>query len=141
MGEDNKNMAGKNKKIDNLINTTAENFQQFINVDSVIGKPIYTISGFQIIPFSKVVTANLSGGGEYGQLKVIREIDEIPFAGGAGGIVSLKPMGFLIDDGKSCQLIRVSEEPLDNLIEHATEIIRNVTSNKESPKEKRNESP
>lgn len=138
--EENKTvMAGKTKKINNLINTTAETFQQFINVDSVMGKPIYTASGFQIIPFSKVVTANLSGGGEYGQVKVIREIDGIPFAGGAGGVVSLKPMGFLIDDGKSCQLIRVSDEPLDNLIEHATEIIRNVTQSKETPKEKRNE--
>lgn len=139
MGENKRIMAGKSKKINNLINTTAETFQQFINVDSVMGKPIYTVSGFQIIPFSKVVTANLSGGGEYGQVKVIREIDGIPFAGGAGGVVSLKPMGFLIDDGKSCQLIRVSDEPLDNLIEHATEIIRNVTQNKETPKEKRNE--
>ena len=138
--EENKTvMAGKTKKINNLINTTAETFQQFINVDSVMGKPIYTVSGFQIIPFLKVVTANLSGGGEYGQVKVIREIDGIPFAGGAGGVVSLKPMGFLIDDGTSCQLIRVSDEPLDNLIEHATEIIRNVTQNKEAPKEKRNE--
>lgn len=139
MGENTAIMAGKTKKINNLINTTAETFQQFINVDSVMGKPIYTVSGFQIIPFSKVVTANLSGGGEYGNVKVIREIDGIPFAGGAGGVVNLKPMGFLIDDGKSCQLIRVSDEPLDNLIEHATEIIRNVTQNKESPKEKRHE--
>lgn len=122
-------MTTKNKKIDNIINSTVENFQQFIDANSVIGKPIYTASGFQIIPFSKIVTANLSGGGEYGKVKVIREIDGLPFAGGAGGVVSLKPMGFLVDDGKSCQLIRVSDEPLDNLIEHTSELVRNTINN------------
>ena len=98
---------------------------------------IYTASGFQVIPFSKIITANLSGGGEYGQIKVIREINGLPFAGGAGGVVSLKPMGFLVDDGKSCQLIRVSEEPLDNLIEHVSEIVRNTMTGA-TPQEKRN---
>lgn len=132
-------MATKNKKINNIINSTVENFQQFVDANSVIGKPIYTASGFQIIPFSKIVTANLSGGGEYGKIKVIREIDGLPFAGGAGGVVSLKPMGFLIDDGKSCQLIRVSEEPLDNLIEHASELVRNTITKKDFSKVKINE--
>lgn len=131
-------MASKTKKINDLISSTADTFQQLIDVNTVIGKPIYTASGFQIIPFSKITMANLSGGGEYGDVKVIREIDGTPFAGGSGGIVSMKPMGFLVDDGKSCQLIRVSEEPLDNLIEHASELIRNVTSNR-APKDTKNE--
>lgn len=130
-------MATKNKKINNLINSTTQSFQDFIDVNSVVGTPIYTASGFQVIPFSKIITANLSGGGEYGQIKVIREINGLPFAGGAGGVVSLKPMGFLVDDGKSCQLIRVSEEPLDNLIEHVSEIVRNTMTGA-TPQEKRN---
>lgn len=130
-------MATKNKKINNLINSTTQSFQDFIDVNSVVGTPIYTASGFQVIPFSKIITANLSGGGEYGQIKVIREINGLPFAGGAGGVVSLKPMGFLVDDGKSCQLIRVSEEPLDNLIEQVSEIVRNTMTGA-TPQEKRN---
>ena len=56
----------------------------------------------------------------------------MPFAGGASGIVNMKPLGFLVDDGKTCQLIRVSDEPLDNLIEHASEIVRNFTSSRET---------
>jgi sporulation protein YtfJ len=124
-------MAIKNKKINDLTNATVESFQKLIDVNTVIGNPIFTSSGFQIIPFSKITMANLSGGGEYGNVKVIREIDGLPFAGGASGIVSMKPMGFLVDDGKSCQLIRVSEEPLDNLIEHASEIVKNFTTNRD----------
>ena len=33
---------------------------------------------------------------------------------------------FLIDDGKSCHILRVTEEPLDNLIERASEIVHDV---------------
>ena len=80
----------------------------------IICKPIYTASGFQVIPFSKVTLGNLTGGGEYGDVKIVRETDALPFAGGSGAVVSMKPMGFLIDDGKSCKILRVTDEPLDN---------------------------
>ena len=119
-------MATKKKKIDNIINSTAENFQQFIDANSVIGKPIYSASGFQIIPFSKVTMGNLSGGGEYGEVKMVKELDALPFAGGSGAVVSMKPMGFLIDDGTACRVVRITDEPLDNLIERATDIVRDV---------------
>ena len=125
-------MAEKNKKLNDLINSTTENVYRLIDVNTIIGNPIYTASGFQIIPFSKITMANLSGGGEYGDVKLVKELSETPFAGGAGGVVNIKPMGFLLDDGKSCQLIRVSDEPLDNLIEHASEILRNITKNRET---------
>ena len=69
---------------------------------------------------------NLSGGGEYGDVKIVKETDALPFAGGSGAVVSMKPMGFLIDDGKSCHILRVTEEPLDNLIERASEIVHDV---------------
>ena len=121
-------MAGKTKKINNLINATAETFQQFINVDSVMGKPIYTVSGFQIIPFSKITLGSVSGGGEYGDVKVVRETNEMPFAGGNGAVVSMKPMGFLIDDGKTCRILRITDDPMDNLIERASDILHNITA-------------
>ena len=131
-------MAEKNEKINELIDSSLENLDTLADVNTVIGKPIVTASGFQVIPFSKVTMGNLSGGGEYGDVKIVKETDSLPFAGGSGAVISMKPMGFLIDDGRSCQLIRVSEEPLDNLIEQASEIIRNVTSSR-TPKEARNE--
>jgi sporulation protein YtfJ len=119
-------MAEKNEKIDNLINSSIANLDTLANVNLIIGKPIVTASGYQIIPFSKVTMGNLSGGGEYGDIKVVKEIDAMPFAGGSGAVVSMKPMGFLIDDGKSCRILRVSDEPIDNLIERAGEIVRDV---------------
>ena len=56
----------------------------------------------------------------------MKEIDGMPFAGGSGGVVSMKPLGFLVDDGNSCRILRISDEPLDNFIERATDILREV---------------
>ena len=119
-------MAEKNEKINNLIDFSMEKLDDLADVNTVIGKPIITASGFQIIPFSKVTFGNLSGGGEYGDVKIVKETNSFPFAGGSGAVVSMKPMGFLIDDGKSCKILRITDEPLDNLIERTSEIVRDV---------------
>ena len=121
-------MAEKNQKINNLIDSSLERLDTLTDVNTVIGKPIITASGYQIIPLSKVTLGNLSGGGEYGDVKVLKQTDTFPFAGGSGAVVSMKPMGFLIDDGKSCRILRITEEPLDNLIERVGEIMRDVIS-------------
>ncbi len=119
-------MAEKNQKIHNLINLSLDKLDGIADVNAIVGKPIVTASGFQIIPFSKVTMGNLSGGGEYGNVKVVKETDSFPFAGGSGAVVSMKPMGFIVDDGQSCRILRVTDEPLDNLIERTGEIIRDV---------------
>ena len=98
------------------------------DVDTIIGKPIITASGYQIIPFSKVTLGSLAGGGEYGDEKLVRETETFPFAGGNGTVVSMKPMGFIIDDGKTCSILRVTDDPVDNLVERASEILRNITA-------------
>ena len=121
-------MAEKHQKINNLIHASIEQLDSLADVNTIIGKPIITASGCQIIPFSKVTLGNLSGGGEYGDIKVIKETDTFPFAGGSGAVVSMKPMGFLIDDGKTCRILRITDEPLDNLIERAGEIIHDIVS-------------
>lgn len=117
-------MANKEEKnaIENLIDLSVHSLNELIDVNTIIGKPFVTVNGVQIIPFTKVTVGYLSGGGEYGETKIIRE-DGKSFAGGAGSIVNMKPCGFLIDDGKTCRLIKVSDEPLDNLMEKAEELI------------------
>ncbi|MBQ8685119.1 MAG: sporulation protein YtfJ [Clostridia bacterium] len=124
-------MAEKNEKINGLINASIDNLGGLADVNTIIGQPIVTASGYQIIPFSKVTMGNLSGGGEYGDVKVVKEIDALPFAGGSGAVISMKPMGFLVDDGTSCRIMRVTDEPIDNLIERAGEILREVMAKKD----------
>ena len=119
-------MAEKSKKLSSLINDSFEKLDTLADVNTIMGKPFITTRGFQIIPFSKVPLGNLSGGGEYGDVKILKETDNFPFAGGNGAVVSIKPMGFLIDDGTSCRLLRVTDEPLDNLIERTGEILHDI---------------
>lgn len=124
-------MSEKKEKINGLINASMDNLDALADVNTIIGQPIITASGFQIIPFSKVTMGNLSGGGEYGDIKVVKEIDALPFAGGSGAVISLKPMGFIVDDGSNCRIMRVSDEPMDNLIERAGDILRDIMAKKD----------
>lgn len=119
-------MSEKNKKLNELVDSSIEKLDALADVNTIIGKPIITASGFQIIPFSKVTMGNLSGGGEYGDVKIVKETNAFPFAGGCGAVISMKPLGFLVDDGKNCHILRVTDEPLDNLIERVGEIVRDV---------------
>ena len=119
-------MSDKSYKINALIGASIEKLDSIADVNMIIGKPIVTASGFQLIPFSKVTLGNLSGGGEYGDVKVVKETDAFPFAGGSGAVVSMKPLGFVIDDGKSCRILKITDEPLDNLIERVGEIVHDV---------------
>ena len=48
-------MSEQAKKINNLIDVTTASFQNLLDVNTVVGAPITTISGFQIIPFSKIL--------------------------------------------------------------------------------------
>ncbi len=113
----------KKKKIDSIMEKTAEQLTGLVDVNTVIGKPIFSASGAQIIPFTKVTMGYLSGGGEYGEAKAIKEDECYPFAGGAGTVVNIKPAGFLIDDGNGCRIVKVTDDPLDGLIEKASELI------------------
>ena len=119
-------MSEKNQKLNALIHSSLEKLDTLADVNTIIGKPIITASGLQLIPFSKVTLGNLSGGGEYGEVKVVKETDAFPFAGGSGAVVSMKPLGFIVDDGKTCRILRITEEPIDNLIERAGEIVRDM---------------
>ena len=119
-------MANEKRKINGLVEASNDALNALADVNTVIGKPIISASGFQIIPFSKVTMGNVSGGGEYGDVKVVKEIDGFPFAGGSGAVVSMKPMGFLVDDGKTCRILRITDEPIDNLIERAGEIVHEI---------------
>lgn len=114
------------KKIDSIMEKTAEKLTSLVDVNTVIGKPVVTASGAQVIPFTKVTMGYLSGGGEYGEVKKIEDSECLPFAGGAGTVINVKPAGFLIDDGVECRLVRITDDPLDGLIEKASDFLNKL---------------
>ena len=112
------------EKISNIIASGTVNLEEIIASNAVFGKAIITASGTQVIPFLKITVGNLSGGGEYGDTNTVKSIQKLPFAGGNGAVVSMRPMGFLVDDGKRCQILRVADDAMDNLVERASEILK-----------------
>lgn len=116
-------VQGKNKKVEEMVETSLNNLNELVDVNTVVGKPILTASGYQLIPVSKVTMGYLSGGGEYGEVKILKEDENYPFAGGSGAVVSLKPAGFILDTGNDCRFIHVGDAPIDNLIDKASELV------------------
>ena len=94
------------------------------DANTVIGTPIVTASGYQVIPVSKVTMGYLSGGSDIGETKVIKADETVPFAGGSGAVVSLKPAGFILDDGNGCRYIHAGDDPVDNLIDKTSELLK-----------------
>ena len=117
----------KNK--DKEFDTPPLSIEKVAGADTVIGKPIITVSGSEVIPLSSVTVVNLSGGGEYGDVKTYKEADGFQMAGGNGTVITVKPKGFLIDDGKGCRLLRLEEGTIDTLIDKTGEFINKITDN------------
>lgn len=107
----------------------AISIEKVAGADTVIGKSIITVSGTEVIPLSSVTVVNLSGGGEYGDVKTFKEADGFQVAGGNGTVISVKPRGFLIDDGKGCRLLKLDEGAIDTLIDKTGELVHKITDN------------
>ena len=118
----------KSKK-QNDFDTPAISIEKVADADTVVGKSIITVSGAQIIPLSTVTVVNLSGGGEYGDVKTYKESDGFKLAGGNGTVVTVKPKGFLVDDGNGCRLLKMDEGALDALVEKTGELVHKLTDN------------
>ncbi len=99
------------------------------NANTVVGDSIITNSGTQIIPLSAITILNLGGSGEYGDSKMFKEIDGFKLAGGKGVLINLKPKGFLVDDGKTCRLLKMEEGAIDAIIGKTGEFINNIKEN------------
>ena len=117
------------KKKDNEFNQPSLSIDKVADADTVIGKSIITVSGAEVIPLSSVTVVNLSGGGEYGDIKTFREADGFKLAGGNGTVITVKPKGFLVDDGKGCRLLKMEESAIDTLIDKTGEMVHRISDN------------
>ncbi len=117
----------KNNKINETIETTLKNMSEIIDVNTAIGSPINTKDGL-IIPISKITVGLLTGGGEYGKVSVFNKND-LPYTGGNGSIISIKPCGFLISDSSGYRLVGVSDTPYEKIIDKASEFFERLNKN------------
>lgn len=121
----------EHNRINNVIETTFKNLSNIIDVNTVIGSPIKANDGTFIIPISKVVVGVLSGGGEYGKINLFKKGNDLPYSAGNGAIVSVKPCGFLINEGNGYKMISVSDSPYEKIFEKTTDFFEKITKGNE----------
>lgn len=119
----------KNKQKSNEFEKPSLSIEKVADANTVIGDSIITVSGAQVIPLSSVTVVNLGGGGEYGDIKTFKEAEGFKLAGGNGTVVTVKPKGFLIDDGKGCRLLKMEEGAIDTLIEKTGNLVHTISDN------------
>ncbi len=117
------------KQKENEFDRTSLPVEKVADANTVIGEPIITVSGAQVIPVSSVTVVNMGGGGEYGDIKTFREADGFKLAGGNGTVITVKPKAFLVDEGTGCRLLKMEEGPIDTLIERTGELIHTIQDN------------
>ena len=94
--------------IENIMTQTMSNLKNLVDVNNVIGKPVLSADGvYTIIPISKLSMGFLVGGGEYSENG---KNADYPYAGGSGAGISVTPVGFLVCNGLTHKLIKLSEE-------------------------------
>lgn len=122
-------MKIREQKRENNFDQPPKALEKVADANTVIGESIITVSGTQVIPLSSVTVVNLSGGGEYGDVKTYKQTDGFKIAGGNGTVVTVKPKGFLVDDGKGCRLLKMDDAAIDTLIEKTGDLVHSITEN------------
>lgn len=122
-------MKIREQRRENNFDQPPKAFEKVADANTVIGESIITVSGTQVIPLSSVTVVNLSGGGEYGDIKTYKQTDGFKIAGGNGTVVTVKPKGFLVDDGKGCRLLKMDDAAIDTLIEKTGDLVHSITEN------------
>ncbi|HHY11979.1 MAG TPA: sporulation protein YtfJ [Firmicutes bacterium] len=124
--------------IESLMKTTMESLKSMVDVNTVVGDAVETKDGTVIVPVSKVTFGFVAGGGDetsfeegyqapQGQGSGVAEsgrTDNLPFTGGSGAGVSVKPVGFLVvGEGKVRFLPVDSRAIYDRLLEAAPDLL------------------
>ncbi|MBR2337584.1 MAG: sporulation protein YtfJ [Clostridia bacterium] len=121
-----------NNKIRELMATAMKDLNSLVDVNTVIGKPVKVDQFTSVIPITKVTMGFMTGGGEYGEVKAIKNDKSLPFAGGSGAVVSLKPSGFLVERANGVQLLSVADDAFSRLIESVDNFIKSFKNEENS---------
>lgn len=129
----------ENHPIENLMTNVMTHLKDMIDVNTIVGTPI-PVGCATIIPVSKVVFGFATGGsefnsetmGEYAKSNDEEEISyKLPFGGGTGAGVNIKPIAFLlIDNDSNAKVIHLDNnsavEKLINYIPDAFDKISDI---------------
>lgn len=115
-------LKDKKSNLNNSIINSLKEFNENLNVKSIIGEPI-KFNDYTVIPISKLTVGYIGGGGEYGEVKLFSPLNSHPFAGGSGTMFNLVPCGFLICKKNGVSFVKTDDSIPEKIFEKTTEFI------------------
>lgn len=120
--------------IENLMQTSMEQIRKMVDVNTVVGEPIFSAGETMILPVSKVCLGFLVGGGEYGNMSASKKCaDEArhdgnyPFAGATAVGMCITPLAFLtVEEGNVRVLPANQKTPVDRLIDIIPQAVKSI---------------
>ncbi|NLC16845.1 MAG: sporulation protein YtfJ [Clostridiales bacterium] len=124
-------ISGYEHPIERLMASSMTKIKSLVDTDTIVGNPVKTPDGTVIIPVSKVTMGFVTGGGEYSDINNNKKMETFPFAGGSGGGISVSPIGFLVDNGKTIKIMPVNgENAYDKLLDIVPELIDSLITDR-----------
>jgi len=123
--------------IQGLMKTAMESIRDMVDVNTIVGDPVESQDGDVILPISRVSFGFAAGGAEYGVPGGRAggkggDGDggaQLPFGGGSGAGVTIKPVGFLVVGRGQVRLLPVDGRAFyDRLVDLAPQIIQQLQS-------------
>ena len=110
--------------VETILQTTMREVKNIIDVNTIVGNPIYGEGGAVLIPVSKVSLGFFAGGGDFPTQTVARkgqpdnDADRYPFLGASVVGVSITPKAFLYMQGGKATLLHADcDNTLDRLVQ------------------------
>ncbi|MGE5453855.1 MAG: GerW family sporulation protein [Methylocystaceae bacterium] len=97
-------MAENRNPLEELMKTVMDGIKSMVDVTTVVGDPVRAGEETLIIPVSQVKVGFAAGGGEY---SVATKDGSLPFGGGSGAGVTVKPVGFLVVHDDEVRMLTV----------------------------------
>lgn len=99
------------RPIEGLMKTAMQSLKEMVDVNTVVGDAVETNDGSVIIPIAQVACGFVAGGGEY-EFMDSNKGQDLPFGGGSGAGVSVRPIGFLVVRMNDVRLLSVKGNAL-----------------------------
>lgn len=110
--------------VETILQTTMRELKNIVDVNTIVGNPIYGEGGAVVIPVSKVCLGFFAGGGDFPTQAVARkgapdfDANGYPFLGASVVGVSICPKAFLHMQGKEVTLLHADcDNTVDRLIQ------------------------
>ena len=121
----------ENNKLSEMMQSTMGNIKNLVEVNNIVGEPIFTPDGMTLVPVSKLSFAFGGGGGE------LPANGKENFGGGSAAGVKIEPMGFLVIKEGSVRMVNVMP-PAKNSVDRVLELVPQVMDRVEQFIDKKN---